>query len=227
MTKKWHVKGYIVDELKLLIDNLANLGILELGEFKLKHHEGDPTAPKSPFKINLRTREYGGPLIPDAVEAIAEVMFHLIKGERFQFDLVAGVPQAGEPFAEAISRLSGKPLLKLKKEVIDGKRRITGIAEGKFSLGQVVLLIDDVLSFGETKEEAILAIRKAGLIVSDLVIFLDREQGGKKEMERLDCRIHSAISLWFVIHRCLAKGRISREKHDQIIAYIESTRKTH
>ena len=116
-------------------------------------------------------------------------------------------------------------LLKLKKRVFKGKRRISGIAEGGFSPGQVVLLIDDVLTLGGSKKEAILVLRKAGLTVFDLMIFVDREQGGLREMERLGCSVYAVTSLFFLLDRCLTKGRISQQKRDEILNYIESSKR--
>lgn len=222
MAKKVRVKR-ISEQLYRLIDVLLNLGMLELGEFELKHHEIRPMAERSPSKINLRAREYGGPLVPDAIKAIAAEMFKLIQKKKIKFDLVAGVPQAGEPFAEEIARLSGKRLLKLKKETSGGGRKITGVEQGTFSFGQIVLLIDDVITFGGSKKEAILALRIAGLTVFDLIVFIDREQGGVRELkEKLDCKTHAVLPQSTVLERAVAIGRISGQDEYEITKYVRS-----
>jgi uridine monophosphate synthetase len=203
-----------------LMNDLLKLGILELGEFELK-------STRSPFKINLRTKERGGPLIPDAIKAIAREMFSLLKKKKIKFDLVVGVPQAGEPFAEIISQLSGKPVLKLKKEGKGKKRKITGISEGNFSPDQVALLVDDVLTFGDSKKEAISVLREAGLIVSDLIVCINREQGGWEQLEKIDCKVYFVFSIFFVLIHSVSTGRISQQTHDEITTYIRTNRTAH
>ncbi len=206
------------DQIRLIRD-LLRLGILELGEVQLK-------STKSPFKINLRTKERGGSLIPDAIKAIAQEMFSLLKKKKIKFDLVVGVPQAGEPFAEIISQLSEKPVLRLRKEGKGKKRKITGISEGNFSPGQIALLVDDVLTFGDSKKEAISVLREAELIVSDLVICIDREQGGWEQLEKVDCKAHFVFSIFFVLMRSVSIGKISQQTHNEITVYIRSNRTT-
>ena len=227
MAKKWYIQWIISESKKKLIDELLGLGIFEIGEFELKHHEKKPTVLKSPFKINLRTGEQGGPLIPDAIKAIAAEMFELIKKKRLKFDLVVGVPRAGEPFAKIISQLSNKPLLKLKKEVLGNKRRITNVCEGEFSPGQIVLVIDDVITWGDSKREAIVALEKVGLRVSDLIVGVDRMQGGIEELEKSGWQVHYIFSLIIILSRCFAIGRISQQKYDEILAYIETSKVAH
>lgn len=212
---------------KILLGELSRLGILELGEFQLKHNEKNPQAAKSIFKVNLRIREHGGPLIPSAVKAIAEEMHLLIRGEKIRFDRISGIPQAGEPFAEELSRLSGKPLLRLRKENSKEGRKIVSVLGNDFSAGQTVLLVDDVLTQGYSKEEAILVIRNAGLIISDLVVVVDREQGGYEFLKGIGCNEHRLFSILEVLYRNLAIGRISREKMEEIMAQIRAEKRIH
>ncbi len=229
MNQRRYAGQSLTESKKKLIDELLNLGILEIAEVKLKYHEANPTDPKSPFKINLRTREHEGPLIPDAVKAIAKEMLQLIRKEKLKFDLIAGIPQAGESFAEIISQLSDKPLLRLKKEVLGEQRRVTGIVEGEiFSPGRVVLLIDDVLTWGASGEEAIRVLIGVGLVVSDLVIGVDRMQGGAEALEEFfGCKTHFLFPLIVVLARAVAIGRITQQKSDEIMAYVRANKRAY
>ncbi len=224
MKKKSDIKFPRTKYREILIKDLVRLVIFETGEFKLKHHEIGPTIAKSPFKINLRTRENRGPLIPDAVRAIGEEIFNHIKEKKIKFDLVAGVPQTGESFAKIVSELSGKPLLKLKKEVIGDKRKITDIAEGKFSPGQTVLLIDDVITFGYSLEEAILVLKKAELKASNAVVFIDRCQGGRERIANIGCNVYYVFGIIYILYICQSIGRITYQQNDEITRYINSNK---
>jgi orotate phosphoribosyltransferase len=50
--------------------------------------------------------------------------------------------------------------------------------------GDKVLLIDDLTTTGLTLKKAVDAVRAEGGIVTDAVVFLDREEGGKQTMEQ-------------------------------------------
>src|SRR3972149_2470184 len=84
--------------------------------FLLKAHEENPNLPLSPFFLNLRTPDNPkpGPLTPDVVQLIAKAMHTLARQFSIAYDAVAGIPNAGDPFAEQFAILaSGKPLIKL------------------------------------------------------------------------------------------------------------------
>lgn len=204
-----------------LLDQICRLGILEMGEVQLK-------ATKSIFKVNLRTLEHKGPLVPSAVKAIAAEMVAVIQsGEGINFDLVCGLPKAGEPFAEIISEIMARPLLRLKKEGVGEKRKITGIAEGQFSPGQAVLLVDDVLMLGDSKEEAVIVVRNAGLVVSDILVVVDRCQADIDFSARIDCRVSSVFTIFQILLRQFALGLLSEEKCDELKTHVSENRATH
>lgn len=96
--------------------------------FKLKLHEKNPGAPLSPFYLNLRTFDNkSGPLTVDTVERAASCMHMMVINEGLEFDAVAGVPRAGDPFAKALAGFMKKPLITMDKYEHDGKRRIASL----------------------------------------------------------------------------------------------------
>ncbi len=160
--------------------------------FTLKSHSRKPGAPLSPFFLNLRTPDNPrpGPLTPKALDQIGEVLYQLVRENRFWSYHVAGIPNAGGPFAEAYIRAAAKreqivSRIELVKEGEGDARRITNVVSGGWSPGESVMLFDDLVTEADTKLEAAAAIESAGLVVAGFIVLVDRQQGG---MERLQAK---------------------------------------
>jgi uridine monophosphate synthetase len=71
------------------------------------------------------------------------------------------------------------------------RRRI----EGQFKAGERVVLIDDIITDGASKLEAIAPLEEAGLVVKDLVILVDREQGGRELLAARGYTLHAVLTI--------------------------------
>ena len=71
------------------------------------------------------------------------------------------------------------------------RRRI----EGQFKAGERVVLIDDIITDGASKFEAIAPLEEAGLVVKDLVILIDREQGGRELLAARGYTLHAILTI--------------------------------
>ncbi len=63
--------------------------------------------------------------------------------------------------------------------------------EGPFEAGEIVCLIEDVVTSGGALGEAVAALREAGLVVRNAICVVDREEGGADELARLGVRLRS------------------------------------
>ena len=63
--------------------------------------------------------------------------------------------------------------------------------EGDFNPDDRVVLLDDVISTARSKLEAIEVLSREGLRITDLVVLVDRESGGREELERHGVRCHA------------------------------------
>lgn len=205
---------------RTVADGIFYVGAVKFGAFKLKLHEKNPEAPLSPIYITLRTTEHGGPLMPCNVEMIGQELFAVTKRVSVKFDLVAGIPRAGEPFAEVVSQLFEKPLLKLGKKVEGDYRKIDSVVSSEYYSGQRVLLIDDLIAQADTKKEAIEVCEKAGLTVAGLVVLVDREQGGSEELKKAGYSLYSVFSLSVLLDYYVQASFITSKKRDEVMAYI-------
>ena len=204
--------------------------VVEFKPTPLKHHENEPNAPLSPIFFNLRTENNPGkkgPLSHDLVSNIGRVLYSQIIKSQIHFHYVVGVPWAGEPFAEAVcftNRLfSGRAeLIKLiKKEEENGSRKIIGIVDGyKITPGSRALLVDDLITKSYSKLEAIRVLEAAGLKVKDILVVIDREQGGEEELKKEGYNLRAIYKISDLLMLYLNKGIITRQKHDEVMEYI-------
>lgn len=202
---------------------LFNIGAVKLGAFRLKLHEKNPQAPLSPIYLNLRSANNPkpGPLGPAEYREIGQLMKQLVLERKLAFDCIAGIPNAGDPFATALSQayVQDKPVVRLIKTDSDSERSITGIAEGKVD-GLHVLLVDDLITQADSKAEAINVLRSAGGIVTDVVVLVDRQQGGTEGLAELNCRLHSIFTLFGLLDIYVDSGKITADKRQEVFDYL-------
>ena len=78
--------------------------------------------------------------------------------------------------------------------IVRGETKEYGTAkriEGPFESGELVCLIEDVVSSGGALAEAVSAVRDEGLVVRNAVCVVDREEGGSDALARLGVRLRS------------------------------------
>jgi uridine monophosphate synthetase len=190
--------------------------------FKLKLHEQNPDAPLSPIFLNLRTPDNpnSGPLSSEIVDLAARCMREVQRCANFEFDAIAPVPRAGDPFGRDLARLSGKPCLQMNKvdRDGDGHRRVTSLADADAS--GTVVLVDDLITKADSKKEAIDVLRKAGLLVRDVLVLVDRQQGGRAELAEIGCVLHSVFTIGDLLDIYVWEQRMDREVCENIRTYL-------
>lgn len=212
---------------KALARSLFAIGAVDcVNMHRLKLHEQHPEAPESPIFFNLRTPENPkpGPLTPEIVRDIAK-MFREETRKISGFNFLVPVPNAADPIVEelAIIMLCEGCVLHLTKEIVGDKRSIAGFTEEskeKIFDGARALLIDDLVTKADSKLEAILQAENENLVVSGIMVLIDREQGGAKQLTDAGYKMHSIFTLSELLEFYLEEGLISQEKYEQIRNYI-------
>ncbi len=196
--------------------------------FKLKLHEKNSNAPLSPYYLNFRTPDNPkpGPLTPEILRDIGYILYKEARDYGFGYDCVAGVPRAGDPFAEAFAeryqerRNRELPIIKLGKKELKEKRQVTTIINGIKNQNRVTLIIDDLITKSHSKLETIKTIESAGLVVNDVLVLVDREEGGKAELAKRGYLLHFIFKFSWLLEFYLQERRITQEIYDEIKEYL-------
>ncbi|MDR2503255.1 MAG: orotate phosphoribosyltransferase [Deltaproteobacteria bacterium] len=112
---------------------------------------------------------------------------------------VGGMTMGADPLITAVSlaaRERGQvwPGLIVRKE--SKKHGTAGSLEGmgNFRSGQVVGMLEDVVSTGGSVLKACKQVREAGLAAHDVCCVLDREQGGREALRAAGCELHAIFT---------------------------------
>ena len=190
---------------------LSKIDAVEFGVFKLSSGKA------SPYYIDLRVI----PSFPDAFREICDFYADYITSQigAKNFDRVAGVPVAGIIFASQVAYNLKKPFLYVRKGVrLRGRERRV---EGVLASGDKVLLIDDLMTTGLTLKKAAEAVRAEGGIVTDAVVFLDREEGGKQLLEKSGITLHSLLKISEMANTLYDLGAIDEENLKTILKQVK------
>ncbi|MFA4995776.1 MAG: orotate phosphoribosyltransferase [Patescibacteria group bacterium] len=192
--------------MKELYGNIFDAGCIKFGEFILKNGS------TSPVYCDFR----GLVSKPELLSEIGCALSN--KAKEIGCDLIAGIPYAGIPLGVSASLEGNIPMIYSRKEVKEyGTKKLI---EGEYEEGDRVLVIDDIITDGASKIEAIAPLKEAGLVVEDVLVILDREQGGDKILAKAGYKLHSLGKLSEVLEVLVSAGKVEPEMQQKVAKYI-------
>jgi orotate phosphoribosyltransferase len=176
---------------------------------------------KSPYYVDLRQAISD----PMTMDLIANSLARIIDNEigRNKFDKILGVPTAGVPFTAIVCQKLAIPMLYYRKE-----RKEHGVRkkiEGKMEMNDRILMIDDLITTGKSVIQAAEAAREQGGLVTELVVLLDREQGGREAILSHNIRPHVLFTVSDAFKWLNEVKLLSDDTHKVIMDYINAEKK--
>jgi uridine monophosphate synthetase len=171
---------------------------------------------QSPIYVDLRRVISYPDLFGKVIAAYADLV------QSLQYDHLAAVPYAALPAAAGLARRLKQPLIYPRKEV---KTHGTGQAiEGAFQPGQVALVIEDVVTTGGSILTAIQTLKEAQLVVKDVVVLVDRLQGGRQALAAEGLQLHAVLTIDEIVDTLQSEKRINTEIYNTVKAYLRFQR---
>ncbi len=176
---------------------------------------------KSPYYIDLRLTISS----PITMDWIANSLTRIVVNEigKDKIDKILGVPTAGVPFATMVSQKLGIPLIYYRQA-----RKEHGVRkkiEGTLIRNDRVLIVDDLITTGESVIEAAEVVRDQGGVVNELVVLLDREQGGGERLRAARIEPHVLFKISDAMDWLHSVGLIGDKIHETVKAYINEEKK--
>ena len=141
-------------------------------------------------------------LDPEGAWLVGQVMHSVIRAEAsaldIQIDAVGGLTMGADPVALAVGMYSFsvkdspslRPFVVRKAPKAHGQSKLI---EGGFRPGDLVVVVDDVVTRGESLISAINAVVKEGGRVAFVAVLVDRQEGGRQKIEAMGYRVVCAF----------------------------------
>jgi len=199
-------------EVERLAIALYDYDCVKFGTFTLK------SGLTSPIYIDLRLLVSH----PKLLKAVGSIL--AAEAEEILFDRIAAIPYAALPIGVAMALELDRPMIYPRREVKQhGTRRAI---EGTFEPRETALLVDDLITRGGSKLEAIESLEAADLVVKDVLVLIDREQGGARDLAERGYRLHAVLRLTDLLEVLADSERITAEERAKVLTYLEQTRVT-
>ena len=187
---------------------LFRAGCVRFGEFTLK------SGLKSPIYIDLR-RLIAHPRLLDLVGRS-----YLPILDTLEFDHLAGLPYAALPIATAISLAAEYSLVYPRKEAKTYGTK--AVIEGEYNSGDQVVVVDDLITTGGSKLEAVDKLTSQGLMVKDVVVLIDRSAAGQDELAEHGLQLHAVLNLREMVDFYRTENLISISEAERVLAFVDS-----
>jgi uridine monophosphate synthetase len=189
-----------------LILRLHEVGCVQFGQFTLA------SGVSSPIYLDLRRITASPSLLRRVARAYADLL------QPLTFNHLAAVPYAALTLATAVALTTNSSLIYPRKET-----KVYGMGktvEGRFAAEDRAVVIEDLITSGGSILKAIETLTAAGLVISDVVVLIDREQGGARNLTEAGYQLHAVLRLSEISETLRAAGRISAEQMATVEKYL-------
>jgi orotate phosphoribosyltransferase len=191
---------------------LYRSGCIKFGTFKIK------SGATSPYYVDLARLLSAPKELCIIADAAADKIKELMASERI--DKLASIELKGALIVPSIACRVNLPCVVVRKE--EKAYGVTGkIAGADVAKGDNVLFFDDVVSEGLSKLEGTKPLKELGAQVKHLMVVVNREQGGKENLEKAGYTVHALAKISEIADSLYRSKSISKEQLDAVLNYIK------
>jgi orotate phosphoribosyltransferase len=199
-----------------ITDKVANAlyssGCLKFGRFKIK------SGAISPYYIDLARLLSSPKQLCFIADLAAEQVRQIMISDRI--DKLASIELKGALIVPSIACKVNLPCIVVRKE--EKAYGVLGrIAGADIAKGDNILFFDDVISEGLSKVEGIKPLQSLGGNVKHLLVVVNREQGGKENLEKLGFRVHVLAKISDIADSLYLNNHISKEQADDVLSFVK------
>jgi len=189
---------------------LYRSGCLKFGNFRIK------SGAASPYYIDLACLLSSPKELCNVAEVVADEIRLLMANERV--DKLASIELKGALILPSIGCLVDLPCIVVRKE--EKAYGVVGrVAGAEVIKGDRILFFDDVVSEGLSKVEGIKPLEELGAKIEHLIVIVDREQGGKENLEKLGYRVHALSKISDLVNNLVESKHISKQQAESVLNY--------
>jgi uridine monophosphate synthetase len=191
---------------------LYSSGCLKFGSFRIK------SGAFSPYYVDLASLLSSPKDLCTVTDIAANSIKRITTSTRI--DKLASIELKGALLLASIGCRTGLPCTVVRKE--EKTYGATGrIAGAEVTRGEHILFFDDVISEGLSKLEGIRPLEQLGAKVENIIVVVDREQGGRENLENAGYRVHSLARISELVDSLSQSKHISKEQSDAVLDYIK------
>ena len=202
---------HVSDNVPQVADSLYRSGCLKFGSFRIK------SGALSPYYIDLADLLSSPKELCNIAEKAACEIRNIMSIDKI--DKLASIELKGALILPSIACKVNLPCVVVRKEE-KAYGVISRIAGAEVVKGENILFFDDVVSEGLSKLEGIKPLEELGAHVKNVMVVVDREQGGKENLEKLGYKVHALAKVSELANCLFQSGNISKEQADTVMNYI-------
>jgi uridine monophosphate synthetase len=127
---------------------------------------------------------------------------------------------AATPFVAILSHLTRIPMITPRQPKTHGSG---ASIDGAYQPGQTAVVIDDLVTKADSKLEAVRVLEGEGLRVRDVLVLVDREQGGAQQLAEAGYTLHAALGLSELLEIYRRGGMLDEGSYARVQQYVAAS----